>query len=305
MANAYTGVEPYGYEGGGIFKRVSWGALFAGLVVALVVELVLTLLGMGIGLGSIKPASEQQPFSGIGIGAAIWLGISTLIALFLGGWVTAKLAGSVRGLNGVLHSIVMWGLVTLVSFYLMTTAIGALISGAAGIVGKGISAVSSGAAAVAPEAKNIVQQQLAQRGITVDKMMNEAKQLMGGAGAGGGGAAADQDLKQALQKMFASGQTSVSPADKDAIVNALTARTNMSRADAEKKVDAWIQQYQQAAQTGQQVKQQALQTSEQALQGLSKASIWIFVLMLLEAGAAALGGWLGASREIVTPGPRP
>ncbi len=304
MANVYTGVGPYEYEGGGIFKRVSWGALFAGLVVTLVVELVLTLLGFGIGLGSIKPATEQQPFSGIGVGAAIWLGITTLMALFIGGWVTAKLAGSVRGLNGVLHSIVMWGLVSLLSFYLMTTAIGALIGGAASVIGKGLSAVSSGVAAVAPQAKEVIQQQLAEKGITPEKMMNEAKQLMRqskGAGAGGVAAPADEDLKDALQRVFSSGQTSVNPADKEALVTALVARTNMSRADAERKVDTWIQQYQQTAQSAQQTKQQALQATQQAMQGLSKASIWIFVLMVLEAAVAAWGGWLGSSRELMPP----
>jgi hypothetical protein len=200
----------------------------------------------------------------------------------------------------------MGGLVTLVSFYLMTTAIGVLVGGVAGLVGKSVAAVSSGVAAVAPEAGQMIRQELQQRGITLDSMMNEARQLMGeakGAGAGGGaGTQADeQELRQALQKIFESGQTSVSAADKDALVNALTARTNMSRPEAEKRVDSWIQQYQQVAQGAQQTKQQALQTTEQAMGALSQASIWLFILLVLEAGAAALGGWLGASREIARP----
>ncbi len=305
MANVYSGAEPLGYaqEGGGIMRRVSWGALFAGLVVALVVELVLSLLGLGIGLGTIKPATEDNPFGGIGVGAGIWMGISTLISLFTGGWVTARLAGSVRGLNGVLHSIVMWGLVTLVSFYLMTTAIGGLISGAAGILGKGLSAVSSGVSAVAPQAKDAVQQQLSQRGITVDSMMSQAKQMLRGSqGAGAGGAAGDQDLRQTLQRILSSGQQ-VSPQDRDTLVNTLMKQGSMSRSDAERNVDTMIQQYQQAAQQAQQAKQQALQTTQNAMQGLSKAAIWIFVLMVLEAGAAALGGWLGSRRELVEPLP--
>ncbi len=302
MADVYSsGAEPYGYvHEGGIFRRVSWGALFAGLVVALVVELVLSLLGLGIGLGTIKPATEQTPFSGIGLGAGIWMGISTLIALFIGGWVTAKLAGSIRGLNGVLHSIVMWGLVTLVSFYLMTTAVGALISGAAGVVGKGLSAVSSGVSAIAPKAGEQIQQQLSQRGISVDSIMNQAKQALskgqaGGAGAGGG---AEQDLRQTIQRIVSNGQQ-VTPQDRENLVNTLVTKATMNRADAEKTVDTMIQQYQQVAQSAQQAKQQALETTQSAMQGLSKASIWIFVLMLLEAGAAAFGGWLGSSREMV------
>jgi polyhydroxyalkanoate synthesis regulator phasin len=306
MANVYTGAEPYAFEheGGGILRRVSWGALFAGLVVSLVTMLVFSLLGMGIGLGIINPATEETPFGGIGIGAAIWLGLTALISLFFGGWTTAKLAGSVRGLNGVLHSIVMWGLVTIASFFLMTTVIGSLIGGAVNIIGKGISAVGSGVSAVAPKAGEEIQQQLSQRGITVDSIMNQAKQLMGksggeagGAGAGGG-TGAEQDLRQTLQRIFSSGQQ-VSPQDREQLVNTLVTKSNMNRADAEKTVDGMIQQYQQVAQGAQQAKQQALQTTEQAMDAISKASLWIFVLMLLEAGAAALGGWLGSRREVV------
>lgn len=309
MANVYSGAEPYGYgyEGAGIFKQVSWGAIFAGLVVSLVTMLLLTLLGMGIGLGVVNPASEQNPMGGIGIGAAVWLGITALISLFFGGWTTARLAGSVRGMNGILHSIVMWGLVTIVSFFLMTSALGALIGGAASLVGKSISAISSGVAAVAPEAKEGVQKQLSQKGISLDSIMNEAKQMLGKGGAAGGGAGgqagAEDELKQSLQRIFSSGQTSVSPQDKETLVNTLATRGNMSRPEAERTVDKWIQQYQQMAQGAQQAKQQALQTTEQAMNTLSKVGIWMFVLLVLEAGAAALGGWLGSRREPIVHGP--
>jgi hypothetical protein len=305
MANVYTGAEPFVYEqeGGGILKRVSWGALFAGLVVSLVIMLMLTLLGLGIGLAVINPATEENPFGGMGIGSALWLGLSALIALFLGGWTTAKLAGSVRGLNGVLHSIVMWGLVTITTFFLLSTVIGSLVGGVMSIVGKSASALASCVAAAAPEAGEAIQKELQQRGITVDKMLSEAKEMVGqskGAGAGGGAAeTGDEDLKQALQKMFAGGQTSVNSEDKNALVTALMKRTNMSRPEAEQRVDSWMQQYQQAAQGVQQTKQQALQTTEQAMDALSKAGIWMFILLLLEAAAAALGGWLGSSRERV------
>jgi polyhydroxyalkanoate synthesis regulator phasin len=304
MANVYSGAEPFGHvpEGGGILKSVSWGALFAGLVVSLVIMLTLSLLGMGIGLGIVNPATEENPLGGIGMGAAIWLGLTALIALFLGGWTTAKLAGSVRGLNGILHSIVMWGLVTLASFFLMTTVIGSLVGGAASIIGKGMSAVGSGVAAVAPEAGEQLQQQLSQRGVTVDSLMEQAKQMLGrsgeAGGAGAGGGAAEQDLRQTLEGIFSRGGQ-VTPQDRENLVNTMATKGNMSRAEAEKNVDTMISQYQQLAQGAQQGKQQALQTTEQAMDAMSKAGIWLFILLLLEAGAAAFGGWLGSRRELV------
>jgi polyhydroxyalkanoate synthesis regulator phasin len=259
---------------------------------------------MGIGLGIVNPATEENPLGGVGIGAAIWLGLTALIALFFGGWTTAKLAGSIRGLNGVLHSIVMWGLVTIASFLLMTTIIGNLVGGAASIIGKSLSAVASGVSAVAPEAGKQIQQELSKRGISVDSIMNEARQMLGkgegarGAGAGGGAAAqgVEQELRQTLQKIFSSGQQ-VSASDKETLVNTLVSKANMSRPEAERTVDNWVQQYQQLAQGAQQAKQQALQTTEKAMDTMSKAGIWLFVLLVLEAAAAAFGGWLGSSRE--------
>lgn len=244
MANIYTTqpYEPSGYQGGfGLLRRVSWGALFAGIIVTLIIELLLAMLGMAVGLGIINPATaDQSQLGGIGIGAGIWLGISTLIALFVGGWFTAKLAGSPRGLNGVLHSIVMWGSVTLLSFYLVSTAIGSLVSGVAGIVGKGISAA-------APS----IQQELQKRGITPGAIINEAQKKMGQAGQQKGGG---------RQGAAAGGQN-------------------------------------QPSQQTDQAKQQAVQTTQQAASALSKVALWMFILMILGAGAAAWGGWLGAGRK--------
>ena len=63
------------------------------MVVSLVFMLVLNLLGIGIGLASINPVTEQSPFSGVGTGAIIWWVVSNLIAIFAGGYTAARLSG--------------------------------------------------------------------------------------------------------------------------------------------------------------------------------------------------------------------
>ncbi len=68
-------------------KRISWSAIFGGVLIAIVTQLVLSLLGLGIGLGTIDPVEEQNPTAGLGIGCAIWYIISSLASLFVGGWV--------------------------------------------------------------------------------------------------------------------------------------------------------------------------------------------------------------------------
>src|SRR6185437_16931187 len=56
-----------------ILGRLSWGAIFAGVFMTLVTAIMLSLLGIGVGAGSIEPLKEQQPLSGLGIGTLIWL----------------------------------------------------------------------------------------------------------------------------------------------------------------------------------------------------------------------------------------
>lgn len=279
----------------GFLKRISWGAILAGVVVALVLELALGLLGLGIGLGVINPATEQAPFAGVGIGAGIWFALTTLIALFAGGWVAGRMAGFPRSATGLLHGMVMWGLVTLLTFYFMTTTIGMLVSGVAGVIGRGLSLVASGIQAVAPQAMQQGQQALQERGITLDTITQQGRELLG---TGPAAEQQNQELSQALQRLFANPQQA-NPQDRETVINILVQRGNMSRPEAENRVDQWINQYYQVRQQAQQTQQQALQTTEEVLGAVSQAAIWAFIAMLLGAAAAAAGGALGSPKERV------
>lgn len=127
-------------------KRISWGAIFAGVVVVLAAQLLLGTLGLGIGASTVSPTTQQEPMQGLGIGTAIWFGVSTLLALFAGGMVAGRLAGMPLRMDGMLHGLVVWGLSTLLTFYLLTTAVGGIIGGTASVLGKGLSVAGQGAA---------------------------------------------------------------------------------------------------------------------------------------------------------------
>ncbi|RYD83921.1 MAG: PhnA-like protein, partial [Verrucomicrobiaceae bacterium] len=92
------------------FSRVSWGAIFAGALFALATQVVLTLLGLSIGLATIDPASGSTPAgSTLGMGAGIWMLVSTIISLFLGGYIAGRLAGT---FNGWIHGLITWAACT-------------------------------------------------------------------------------------------------------------------------------------------------------------------------------------------------
>jgi hypothetical protein len=55
-----TAVEPFrGFDRP--FARISWGAIFAGAIIALAAQLVLTLIATAVGLATLNPTTGQNP----------------------------------------------------------------------------------------------------------------------------------------------------------------------------------------------------------------------------------------------------
>ena len=75
-------------------SRISWGSVFAGLFVAVALQLMLSAFGVWEGFGLAKLTSLAAVRSAA-TGIAVWIGISTLISLFVAGLVAARLSNSV------------------------------------------------------------------------------------------------------------------------------------------------------------------------------------------------------------------
>jgi hypothetical protein len=120
-----TGPDSPGREWTGF--RLSWGAIFAGLVVAMVVQVFLGLLGIGIGLAWWDPGDSAQA---LGIGAGIWAAVTMIAALFAGGATTGRLAGLLTPEDGALHGVLVWGLSLIATLFLVTTGVGTVVGGA-------------------------------------------------------------------------------------------------------------------------------------------------------------------------------
>lgn len=142
----------------GFIRHISWGAVFAGIFVAIASQITLTLLGLGIGLAAVNPGQQQSP-TAMAVGAGLWWLITGLISLFLGGYVAARMSGSVRRSEGALHGLATWAAAAVFSVLLMTTSIAGLVGGSANMVGQYLG------------------QQQAQ-GKTVDQTMQEARQQL-------------------------------------------------------------------------------------------------------------------------------
>ncbi len=90
-----------------------WSAVFAGAAVALALWVLLQILGMGVGLIAID-VDDAGTMHDVGLGTTIWTRAVPFIAMFIGGVVAGRLAGSVQRTIGALHGLVVWALTSFV-----------------------------------------------------------------------------------------------------------------------------------------------------------------------------------------------
>lgn len=307
----------------GFFKRVSWGAIFAGVIVVMVTHLMLGILGIAFGAGSINPLSEQNPMSGLGTGSAIWLGVTTLIALFAGGWVASRLAAIPDRTESMLHGVITWGVASLAAVYLVTSAASSIVASTAGVVGNVAKLVGQGAQSVAPQIAKAVGAETGLDNVSWDQIKKETSKLLAqtenpalqpkqlqkqanqtarDAKSSAGDAAqnpqsADTELQGLWSRIEARGDRILDSTDKQDLVNVLTARTDMSEQQATDTVNRWEQTLVQAkekfAEVKAQAEQKAREAGDSAAHAVSTAAAWSFVGMLVGLLAAAGGGFLG------------
>ena len=73
--------------------QVSWGAISAGTVVALVVQVLLTTLGAGLGIATLDIGTTETPeASTFSVLAGIWYLVTGIVAAYLGGYIAARLS---------------------------------------------------------------------------------------------------------------------------------------------------------------------------------------------------------------------
>src|SRR5947209_16529584 len=90
-------------------RRISWAAIFGGVILVIAIQLLLSLLGAGVGLGTVNTNAGSTPDAGtLGIGAGLWWVVSSCVAIGVGGFVAGWLAGVERRFDGVLHGLVTW-----------------------------------------------------------------------------------------------------------------------------------------------------------------------------------------------------
>jgi hypothetical protein len=275
-----------------VHRRILWAAIFGGVILVVVVQLLLSTLGAGIGLGTVNVNAGTTPdASNLGIGAGAWWLISSCLALFCGSYVAAWLAGIEIRFDGALHGLVTWGIATLLTLFLLTSAIGGIIGGGFSALGSVTSAAGSG---VSEAAKPIAQA----AGVSPDVIQQQAQAYLQPANPDPATMSPQDAQKEVAKNLvtYARGGADA-PAAKERVISIMAAQMKISHEEAAKRFDD-------AQAKLQQTKDQAVQTAKNAADAsaasASKAAFAAFGVLLLGGVAAALGGSLAVQRRLQT-----
>ena len=265
-------------------NRVSWGAILAGVAAALVVQLLLNILGVGIGASAVDAANTaDNPTAGnFSLTAGIWWTLSGIIASSAGGIVAGRLCGTSDGNTARWHGLVSWCVATLVIFYLLTSAVGGIIGGTFNALG---STVTGAGKAAASAASGVAQN------TDGDALQAQVRRLVNP-----NDAQSAQDSVGAYIRASASGDKQAADAARDRAIDGMAKTANISPDEARTRLSQAEQQYRQSIDTA---KQKATQAAEATRKGVASAGIFGFVALALGALAAWLGGGMGAPRHEV------
>jgi hypothetical protein len=270
-----------------LINQISWGAVFAGVVIALTSQLLLNLLGIGIGLATIDPSAANNPdpktFS---IGAGVWWAISGIVAALIGGYAAGRLSGRPKESTTGWHGLIAWAGTTLVVFYLLSTALGAVVGGA-------FSAVSSAMGGVGQIASTAAQTAAPAIG---SNSFGDIEQRIRSA-AGGADPAAARDAAVGAVRALVTADPSQAQAARERAAVALGQAQNIPIEQAREQVVQYEQQYRQMVE---QAKQKATAAADVAAKTASRAALFSVLALALGALAAWFGGRAGAVDPTLT-----
>lgn len=262
-------------------NRVAWGAIIAGVAAALVTQLLLNMLGVGVGAASLDiGAGADNNGTGFSIGAGIWWIIAGVVAAFVGGMTAGRLAGAARVGTAHWHGLVTWCVTTLMVVYLLTSAVGGILGGAFNVLGGAVRGVGSAAASTATGVASVTDS---------DAVARQARQIVDP-----NGAQAVQDNVGAYLKASLQGDKAAASAAKSRAVDGLARSANITPPEADHRIE---QTEASARQAYDAAKQKATQAAEAVRSGVATASILGFFALVLGAAASWFGAGFGARRH--------
>jgi hypothetical protein len=271
---------------------VSWGAIFAGAAAAAALSLILVLLGFGLGFSAVSPwANEGVSAKTLGVSTIVWLAFTQIVASGLGGYIAGRLRVKWAFMHtdevyfrDTAHGFLAWCVATLVTATLVAGSVSSVVSGGvqagAQVVGGAASAATQAAGTAAANTNSD------QYGYYIDSLFRDDRPA----------AVSDDAARGTVTRIFvrslSDGQMSAE--DRTYLAQLVAQRTNLTQADAERRVDEVYARTQKAVADAKQAAQEAADTAAKVA---AWSTLWMFVALLAGAFFASLAATFGGRRR--------
>jgi len=261
-------IQPGADSGEPSVAGVSWAAVAAGAVVSCALTLVLLAFGIGMGFSVVSPwAGAGVSATTFKIGTGLYLIVIAMISSSIGGYIAGRLRSRWTGVHtdevyfrDTAHGFIAWAFASVLGAILLATPATSLLGGA-------VTGASQGAAMAAGQSG------------PMDGYVDTLFRSETPAAQNGGNA---QDSRSEMLRLFTSSLRNggdFKPADRQYVAKVVAARTGLSQADAEKRVN--------------EVVTQAKSDADAARKAAAQLAFWLTASLLLGAFCASLAATEG------------
>jgi hypothetical protein len=250
---------------------ISWAAVIGGAFASASLALILLSLGTGLGFSAVSPWSNFGASAPtIGKTAVGWLILTQILASAMGGYLAGRLRTKWANVHtdevyfrDTAHGFLVWAVGLVITASLLASAATSLTGAAVRDSRDPINDSGAEASILGPNA------------YFVDTLLRST-------------AATDQYqvvIRGEVNRMFshALAQGALAPADKNYLVQVVSARTGLGQSDAEKRVSDVFGEAQQSAET--------------TRKAVAHLSLWLFVALLSGAFCASYAGTIGGKQR--------
>ncbi len=296
-------------------SAVSWGAILAGAAAAAALSLILLLLGTGLGLSSASPwANQGGSATTLGVSTILWLTFTQLAASGMGGYLAGRLRTRWISVHtdevyfrDTAHGFLAWSVASLVTAALLTTTIGAIVSGGAQAAGNvasgaattaaaaaagGATAASRGAANGSSDSSAYFIDSLFRKNAGAATPTADANAMSPAPTAAPTAPAPTAEVGRIFANSLRTGNLPTN--DVQYVGQLVVQRTGLSQQDAEKRV---TDTYTATQAKLKEAEDKAREATDQARKASAYAALWMFISLLIGAFVASLGATFGGRRR--------
>src|SRR5450631_2435053 len=228
-------IQPGAETGEPSVAGISWAAVAAGAIVSCALTLVVLAFGIGLGLSVVSPwGGSGVSATTFKIGTGLYLVVIAMLSSSIGGYITGRLRSRWIGVHSdevyfrdTAHGFVAWALATVLGAVLLASPASNLLGGTAAGVTPG--AVSSASRTGPLDGY-------------VDTLLRSNAPAAQNSGQNSGNAS---DSRGEMVRLFTSSFRNggdLKPADREYVSKVVAARTGLSQADADKRVNDVVTQ---------------------------------------------------------------